>query len=86
MKKKEEYVYKDLHINMSNKAMANVLYAGIMTDSAFTILWTMAGKEYDRTQNSRNGCSIKVHIHPDNIKLFEMIALHQLETPESVTI
>lgn len=84
--KKEEYVYRDLHINMSTKAMADVLYAGVITSSAFTTLWTLSGRDYERKQNSRNGCSIKVHIHPDMIDKFESLSGFKLEKPQSITI
>lgn len=83
--RKEEYIYLDLHINMSTRVMADVLYAGIMTGTAFTILWTMT-QEYNRKQNSRNGAMIKVHIHPDMIFDFEELSGHRLEKPQTVGI
>lgn len=84
--KQEEYVYRDLEINMSTKSLSDVLYAGIMTDAKFTTLWTLSGKEYTRTQNSRNEACIKIHIHPTKIKQFEELSGKTLKKPISVTI
>jgi len=84
--KKEEYVYRNLHLSMSTKAMADVLYAGIETDAAFTILWNMNRGEYSRKQNSRNGAVIKVFIHPEQIELFEELSNHKLKIQESIGI
>lgn len=81
---KEEYIYMDLHLNMSNKAMANILYAGIITEARFTTLWTLDGQSYNRKQNSRNGASIKVHIHPEEILLFNELSEHILQEPQVV--
>lgn len=82
--KKEEYVYRDLHFGMATNRMANILYAGIMTDAAFTILWTLSGKEYTRKQNSRNGAVIKVHIHPELIDKFEQLTGEILQVPPQI--
>lgn len=77
-------VYRDLHINMSTKKMADVLYAGIMTDAKFTTLWTLGGKSYSRTQNARNGASIKVLIKEELISKFEELSGCKLETPQRI--
>lgn len=84
--KEEEYVYRDLEIRMSKERMANVLYAGFETASRFTILWNMNRGEYTMKQNSHNGASIKVHIHPSQIKTFEELAGCKLETPVTIQL
>lgn len=85
-KNKEEYVYKDLEINMGNKTMANVLYAGIETSARFTILWNLNAQKYSRKQNSRNRAHIKVHIHPEDIALFNKLSGLTLEEPIQISI
>ena len=84
--KKEEYIYMDCHFQMSNKVMADTLYAAIIAQAAFTTIWSLYAYDYDRKQNSRNGAVLKVHIHPEMISTFETISGQKLEKPESITI
>lgn len=84
-RKKEEYVYKDLTITMSEKCMANVLYAGIETFSEFTTLWNMNRGKYTRKQNSRNSAHIKVHIHPLEIDNFNILSGLILKDPQIIS-
>ena len=81
MSKEDEYVYMDCEFMMSNRAMADLMYAGIITDARFTTLWTMSGKEYNRTQNRHNGAFVKVHIHPDKINQFKHLSNEKLTEP-----
>lgn len=80
------YVYMDCKIRMSTKAMANLMYASIITRSGLPTSYGVGIYDYTRNQNSFNMVDVKVHIHPDNIKLFEEEANVKLVKPLSVTI
>lgn len=83
---KEEYVYRNLYITMSAKQMADVMWAGFETNAEFTMLFNMNRKEYTRKQSSRFWATIKVHIHPAEIPLFEELTGLVLEIPETVRV
>lgn len=84
--KREEYVYMDAHIRMSQKAMANFLYASIMTRASLPTSFGVGIYEYDRHQNSFNNVDIKVHLHPSYIPKFEDLSGTKLRKPVSITI
>jgi hypothetical protein len=84
--KKEEYEYMDCSINLSTKKMADVLYAAIMTQSAITNSYGVGIYEYDRSQNSRNGCDLKIHIHPTMIDNFQELSGIKLRQPIQVQL
>lgn len=83
---KQEYVYKDCSIKMSQKAMANLLYAVIMTHAAIPTTYGVGIYEYARNQNSYNLASVKIHIHPDEISTFEELSQIKLKNPIQVQI
>jgi len=84
--KKEEFVYMDCEFTMSNKKMADLMYAGIISQASFTTIWSMDAHEYSRSQNSRNRAWLKVNIHPNAIDQFETISECKLKKPISVTV
>jgi hypothetical protein len=84
--KKDEYVYMDCKINMSTNKMADLFYAVVMTQASVPTTWGCGIYEYNRTQNSRNGVDVKIHIHPTMIGEFEQLASVKLSKPQSVTI
>lgn len=81
---KEEYVYRDLHIGLSTKRMANVLYACLMCHAAMTNSYCLC-YEYTRKQNAYNTGIFKIHIHPSYIPLFEETVECKLKTPQTVS-
>ena len=81
---KEEYIYMDLDLTMSEKQMASALYAGIETHAAFTILYNLNRGEYSRKKNSRNRAQIKVHIHPNEIENFNTLSGLKLKKPAMI--
>lgn len=83
---KNEYEYKDCSINLSTKKMADVLYAAIMTQSAITNSYGVGIYEYERSQNSYNGCDLKIHIHPSMIDKFEELSHIKLRNPMNVQL
>lgn len=84
--KKEEYIYMDCSIRMSNRAMADLLYAVIMTDSSVVTSYGIGIGDYDRKQNAYNRVDIKIHIHPSLIEEFNNISKTILTKPIRVTI
>lgn len=84
-KKKEEYIYKDCKIRMSERVMANVMYAVIMTHSNITSTCGIGIYEYNRGQNSYNMVDIRIHIHPEHIPLFENLSGVKLTEPPVFT-
>lgn len=78
---RENYVYRDCKIRMSQKVMANLLYAAIMTKAGLPTSYGCGIYEYRRDQNSYNCVDIKVHIHPDQISKFEELSGVKLKTP-----
>lgn len=84
--KKEEFVYMDFELSMSDKAMSNALYAAVMTQASFPTIWNMDAYQYSRAQNKRNRMYLKVHIHPSMIETFNEISLGKLEKPIEVTL
>ena len=84
--KREDYVYMDCRIRMSQKAMADLLYAAIITHAGLPTSYGTGIYEYTRKQNSFNCALVKVHIHPDMIPTFEEYSGVTLEKPQSVTI
>jgi hypothetical protein len=84
--KREEFVYMDFELQMSDKAMANALYAAVITQASFPTIWSMSAHDYNRSQNKRNGMILKVHIHPTMIETFNSISLGILQKPPTITI
>lgn len=84
--KKEEYIYRDCTIRLSNRAMADLLYAAIITRTGLPNSYGVGIYEYDRKQNSYNTAQVKVHIHPSRILEFEGIAGVTLEEPIQVQL
>lgn len=83
---KDEYVYMDCSITLSTKKLSNVLYAAIMTQSAITNSYGVGIYEYDRSQNSYNGCDLKIHIHPTMIDKFEELSHIKLRNPINIQL
>jgi len=87
MKKRlEEMIWMECKIRMSEKAMANLLYASIITQSGLPHSYGVGIYQFDRKQNSYNMVDFKVVIHPDNIAKFEEISGVKLTKPISITI
>ena len=83
---KNEYEYRDCSITLSTKKLSNVLYAAIMTQSAITNSYGIGIYEYDRSQNSYNGCELKIHIHPTMIDKFQELSGIELRNPINVQL
>lgn len=83
--KKEELVYMDSTINMSERAMSSFLYACIMTGAKLTSTYTLSDS-LDRKINSRNRVYLKVHLHPSTIEDFQIYSQAQLEKPQSISV
>jgi hypothetical protein len=83
--KKEEYVYKDANIRLSQKAMSDFLYASLMCQASITTSWCLC-YEYSRKQNSYNNADFKVYIHPNEIEQFEIISGTKLKEPIKLMI
>lgn len=83
---KENYIYMDCNIEMSQKAMSNLLYAVIMTHSTISSTFGIGIYEYTRKQNSYNTVNIKVHIHPTKINEFEELSEVKLKSPIKLNI
>lgn len=86
LRREEEFVYMDCKIRMSTRAMANLLYASLITRSPLVNSYGVGIYEYERKSNSFNMVDIKVHIHPDNIERFEQEATVKLVKPISITV
>lgn len=81
---KEEFVYRDAELNMSKDAMANALYATIITKAEITSTFCLS-YEYDRKQNNRNSAWLKVHIHPSMIDRWSIEAKTILKRPPVIS-
>jgi hypothetical protein len=68
---------------MSQRAMADVLYAAIMTDARIISTFTL-GKEYTRKQNAYNNAWFRIHIEDTKIPLFEELSGIELKEIEKV--
>lgn len=84
--KKDEFVYKDCKVSISDKKMSGLLYAVIMTQSAIANTWGCGIYEYNRKQNSGNMVDVKIHIHPTQIELFETLSGIVLNNPIQVQV
>ncbi len=84
--KYEEFVYMDFKLKMSDKAMANALYAAVISQASFPTIWSMDAHDYNRSQNKRNSMTLKVYIHPTMIDTFNSISLGKLQKPPKVGI
>lgn len=84
--KNEEYIYMDCKIRMSTRAMANLMYAAIITQSGLPTSFGVGIYDYERSQNAYNMVDVKVHIHPSQIERFELESTVKLIKPLSVTI
>ena len=78
---KTDYIYMDCSIKMNQKAMANLLYAVIMTRSDIPTTFGVGIYEYTQKQNSYNRVDVKIHIHPTKIDEFEELSGVKLKTP-----
>lgn len=78
---KTDYIYMDCDIKMSQKSMANLLYAVIMTHSDIPTTFGVGIYEYTQKQNSYNRVDVKIHIHPSKIEEFEQLSGIKLKTP-----
>jgi len=83
---KDEFVYKDCKVSISDKKLSGLLYAVIMTQSAITTTWGCGIYEYNRKQNSGNMVDVKIHIHPSQIQLFETLSGVVLNNPIQVQV
>lgn len=84
--KREEYVYMDCNIRMSTRAMADLLYAAIITRSGLPSSYGVGIYDYKRDQNCYNYVDVKVHIHPSKIEEFEFEANTKLYKPIQVKL
>lgn len=82
----DKFIYKNCSIRMSQKAMANLLYAVIITHSRIPTTFGIGIYEYERTQNSFNNVDIKIHIHPEFTPKFEQLSGCKLKEPIRLTI
>lgn len=83
---KKDYIYMDCSIKMSQKAMANLLYAVIITHSDIPTTYGVGIYEYTRSQNSYNMVDVKIHIHPSKINEFEELSGVKLEKPIQIQL
>ena len=81
---REEYEYRDCKVRMSQRAMADLLYAAISTKSGLPHFHGVVIHQYTRKQNAFNRVDVKVHIHPSQIAEFEGIAGVKLTMPITV--
>lgn len=70
---------------MSQKVMANIMYAIIMTSAKITSSYTLA-YQYTREQNSWNGADIMIEIYEKNIWKFEELSGIKLEQQGKLNI
>lgn len=84
--KKEEYIYKICRIRMSNRAMADILYAAIITKSAIVQTHGIGIYNYSRSQNGHNNVDLNIHIHPSVIEIFEGVAKVKLHNHPTVHV
>lgn len=80
------HVYMDAKIRMSQKAMANFMYAVIMTNCSIVTSYGVGIYEYNRKQNSYNNVDIKVLIPYTKIKEFQELSGCKLNKPISVAL
>lgn len=83
---KQEFVYKDCTVRLSNRAMADLMYAAIMTGAGLPTSFGGGIYEYDRKQNAYNSAQVKVYIHPKDIALFEELSGLELREPIRITL
>lgn len=84
--RKTGFVYRDCSIRMSQKSMASIMYAVIMTHANIPTTYGLGVYQFTRKQNSFNGVEIKIHIHESMIPLFEELSGVKLELPIQVQI
>lgn len=84
--RREEYVYMDCKIRMTKKAMADLLYAAIITKSGLPTSFGVGIYEYSRAQNVYNGVEVKVHLHPSKIEEFEKHSGVKLREPITIML
>ena len=83
---KKDYIYMDCSIKMSQKAMANLLYAVIITQSDIPTSYGVGIYKCTRSQNSYNMVDVKIHIHPSKIDEFEELSGVKLEKPIEIQL
>lgn len=83
---KEEYVYMDCNIRMSTRALADLLYAAIITKSGLPSSFGVGIYGFKRDQNCYNHVDVKVHIHPSKIEEFQFQANTKLYKPIQIKL
>jgi hypothetical protein len=79
-------VYRDCSIRMSNRAMADFMYAVIMCNARIVCTFTLSCDRYTRKQNAYNNASVRIELPESFIPQFEEISTITLEEIETVGI
>jgi len=75
-------MYGYLKISISDKKMAKLMYAILITNSKLVNSHHLGLEKYTREQNSRSNVSIVVEVSPDQVVKFEELAEVKLKTSE----
>ena len=83
---RDQYIYMDCKVRMSKKSLYDLMYAAIITQSGLPTSYGVGIYSLNRNQNSYNFCAIKVHIHPSQVKVFELESGLTLTKPPIINI
>lgn len=81
-----DHKYMDCMVRMSNKSMADFMYAVIMTNSSIVSTFGIGIYRYTRAQNRYNRVQVRVYITPVMIESFESISGIKLSEPIQVKV
>lgn len=83
---KKEYVYMDCEIRLSKRAMADLLYAVIMTHSSIVTTYGINIYQCSPKQNTYNIADIRIHIHPELIDMFQELSGVMMRQLQSIGV
>lgn len=84
--REDAYIYKVASMRMSNKKMADVMYAMVITSTKLTSSLGFMVKQYDRKQNAYNNIRLGFQIPRLRYEQFVELSGLTLEEPEQVTL
>jgi hypothetical protein len=73
-------------VRMSNKKMSDVMYAILITKSKLTSSYGTGIYQYNRSQNSYNGCWVMCQIPEQALDTFSQLAGVELLAPENPSV
>jgi hypothetical protein len=82
---KQDMVYKDCSIRMSNNGMANFMYAVLMTSARVVSSFGLGIDRYTRKQNAYNFCDVRIEIKKHFILQFEELSGVKLREIEQIS-